>query len=117
MNENISICVMSKEFSLDIFFKQAWNDPRLVHELEKPILLSGSEKGNFWLPDTFFLNIKTAKFHHVPAANSRIAINPNGDVELSERYGVDDFYCYYIQWISHKKKTNSKKKLKNVCIE
>lgn len=91
MNENISICVMSKEFSLDIFFKQAWNDPRLVHELKKPILLSGSEKSNFWLPDTFFLNVKTAKFHHVPAANSRIAINPNGDVELSERYGVDDF--------------------------
>lgn len=91
MNENISICVMSKEFSLDIFFKQAWNDPRLVHELKKPILLSGSDKSNFWLPDTFFLNVKTAKFHHVPAANSRIAINPNGDVELSERYGVDDF--------------------------
>lgn len=91
MNENISICVMSKEFSLDIFFKQAWNDPRLLHELKKPILLSGSEKSNFWLPDTFFLNVKTAKFHHVPAANSRIAINPNGDVELSERYGVDDF--------------------------
>ncbi|CAH3030592.1 unnamed protein product, partial [Porites evermanni] len=88
MNENISICVMSKEFSLDIFFKQAWNDPRLVHELKKPILLSGSDKSNFWLPDTFFLNVKTAKFHHVPAANSRIAINPNGDVELSERLTV-----------------------------
>lgn len=74
-----------QEYTLDIFFKQAWNDPRLQHELQKPILLSGSEKGNFWLPDTFFLNVKTAEFHHVPAANSRVLINSNGDIELSER--------------------------------
>ncbi|XP_068744107.1 gamma-aminobutyric acid receptor subunit beta-1-like [Montipora capricornis] len=96
LNVSIYITVVSfgaikeinMEFSLDIFFKQAWNDPRLKHELRKPILLSGSEKGHFWLPDTFFLNIKTAKFHHVPAANSRIVISPNGDIELSERLTV-----------------------------
>ncbi|XP_078359569.1 glycine receptor subunit alphaZ1-like [Oculina patagonica] len=79
---------INMEYTLDIFFKQAWNDPRLKHELNKPILLSGSEKGNFWLPDTFFLNVKTAKFHHVPAANSRVLIAPNGDIELSERLTV-----------------------------
>ena len=75
----------SQEYTLDIFFKQSWNDPRLTHDLKKPILLSGSEKGKFWLPDTFFLNVKTAKFHHVPAANSRVLISRNGTVELSER--------------------------------
>ena len=74
-----------QEYTLDIFFKQAWNDPRLSHDLRKPILLPGNEKDNFWLPDTFFLNVKTAKFHRVPAANSRIVISPNGDIELSER--------------------------------
>ena len=75
----------SQEYTVDIFFKQAWNDPRLKHDLKKPIMLSGSEKSNFWLPDTFFLNVKTARFHHVPAANSRVLIAHNGDIELSER--------------------------------
>ncbi|XP_027047131.1 glycine receptor subunit alphaZ1-like [Pocillopora damicornis] len=79
---------INMEYTLDIFFKQAWNDPRLRHDLKKPILLSGSEKVKFWLPDTFFLNVKTAKFHHVPAANSRVVIKPNGDIELSERLTV-----------------------------
>ena len=75
----------SQEYTLDIFFKQSWNDPRLKHDLKKPIVLSGSEKDKFWVPDTFFLNVKTAKFHHVPAANSRVLIAQNGDIELSER--------------------------------
>ncbi|XP_074615162.1 gamma-aminobutyric acid receptor subunit beta-1-like [Acropora palmata] len=79
---------INMEYTLDIFFKQAWNDPRLSHDLRKPILLPGNEKDNFWLPDTFFLNVKTAKFHRVPAANSRIVISPNGDIELSERLTV-----------------------------
>ncbi|XP_044172452.1 uncharacterized protein LOC114958415 [Acropora millepora] len=79
---------INMEYTLDIFFKQAWNDPRLTHDLRKPILLPGNEKENFWLPDTFFLNVKTAKFHRVPAANSRIVISPNGDIELSERLTV-----------------------------
>ena len=74
-----------QEYTLDIFFKQSWNDPRLKHDLKKPIVLSGSEKDKFWVPDTFFLNVKTAKFHHVPAANSRVLIAQNGDIELSER--------------------------------
>ncbi|KAJ7391668.1 hypothetical protein OS493_017365 [Desmophyllum pertusum] len=52
---------INMEYTLDIFFKQAWNDPRLQHELQKPILLSGSEKGNFWLPDTFLFKCKDGK--------------------------------------------------------
>ncbi|EDO39173.1 predicted protein, partial [Nematostella vectensis] len=76
------------EFSLDVFFKQAWRDPRLRHSAKMPFILPGSQKEKFWIPDTFFLNVKTARFHQVPAANTRIVVTPDGDIELSERLTV-----------------------------
>jgi len=68
-----------------VFFKQAWSDPRLKHNVGFPLILPGSMKSKIWIPDTFILNVKTAKFHEVPASNVRIVIEPNGDIELSER--------------------------------
>ena len=76
---------MLQEFTTDLFFKQAWHDPRLKHKLDYPILLIGEQKKKFWLPDTFFYNVKTAKAHTIPAENNRIMVYPNGKVELSER--------------------------------
>ncbi|XP_022805877.1 glycine receptor subunit alphaZ1-like [Stylophora pistillata] len=73
------------DFSVDIFFRQYWRDPRLNHSLEEPIFLTGSYRDLIWLPDTFFLNIKTAKFHNVPADNSRVKIRPDGQVTWSSR--------------------------------
>ncbi|XP_031562308.1 gamma-aminobutyric acid receptor subunit beta-1-like [Actinia tenebrosa] len=76
------------EFSLDLFFKQSWNDPRLSHSVGFPLILPGKLKENIWIPDTFILNVKTAKFHNVPASNVRIVIEQNGQIELSERLTV-----------------------------
>lgn len=73
------------DFSVDMFFRQYWRDPRLNHSLEEPIFLTGSYRDLIWLPDTFFLNIKTAKFHNVPADNSRVKIRPDGQVTWSSR--------------------------------
>ena len=74
-----------QEFTTDLFFKQAWDDPRLKHDLDYPIVLVGEQKKRFWLPDTFFYNVKTAKSHSVPSENNRIMIYPTGKIELSER--------------------------------
>ncbi|EDO43673.1 predicted protein, partial [Nematostella vectensis] len=73
------------DFSLDIFFYQKWSDPRLKHSLKDPIILGGEFKKLVWLPDTFFLNIKTAKFHTVPSDNSKISIFEDGTVRYSTR--------------------------------
>ncbi|KAL9984552.1 hypothetical protein ACROYT_G006860 [Oculina patagonica] len=73
------------DFSVDVFFRQYWHDPRLNHTLDEPIFLTGSYRDLIWLPDTFFLNIKTAVFHNVPADNSRVKIKQNGQITWSSR--------------------------------
>lgn len=73
------------DFSVDVFFRQYWRDPRLNHTLKEPIFLTGSYRNLIWLPDTFFLNIKTANFHNVPADNSRVKIRTDGQVTWSSR--------------------------------
>lgn len=74
-----------QDFSVDVFFRQYWRDPRLNHTLEESIFLTGSYRNLIWLPDTFFLNIKTANFHNVPADNSRVKIRTDGQVTWSSR--------------------------------
>lgn len=73
------------DFSVDVFFRQYWHDPRLNHTLDEPIFLTGSYRNIIWLPDTFFLNIKIANFHNVPADNSRVKIKQNGQITWSSR--------------------------------
>ncbi|KAK3726296.1 hypothetical protein QZH41_012721, partial [Actinostola sp. cb2023] len=85
---NVYNSIILQEFSLDVFFKQAWSDPRLTHTLGFPLILPGDLKRKIWIPDTFILNVKTARFHEVPASNVRIVIEPNGNIELSERLTI-----------------------------
>lgn len=73
------------DFSLDMFFRQEWNDPRLAHNLTSPIILEGQYRDLIWIPDTFFHNIRTANFHNVPSLNCRVLLNPSGRVEYSTR--------------------------------
>ena len=68
-----------------MFLVQYWNDQRLQHSSGTPINLTGEFAKAVWIPDTFFLNIKEAKFHTVPMPNSRVAIKPDGDVLYSAR--------------------------------
>ncbi|XP_031562314.1 glycine receptor subunit alpha-3-like [Actinia tenebrosa] len=76
------------DFSLDIFFYQQWYDERLKHDLRYPITLGGEYRRLIWMPDTFFLNVKTAKFHNVPADNSKISIFPDGRTRYSTRLTI-----------------------------
>ena len=64
---------------------QTWNDPRLRHSLDDPITLPGESKKFIWLPDTFFLNVRSATIHDVIAENSKVSITPGGVVTYSTR--------------------------------
>ena len=75
-----------------MFLVQYWSDPRLRHSLKVPINLTGEFIKQAWIPDTFFLNIKEAKFHVVPSYNNRVAIQPNGNVLYSARYKIN-YWC------------------------
>lgn len=68
-----------------MFLIQYWKDRRLRHNLSVPINLTGDFTKDVWIPDTFFLNIKEAKFHVVPTFNNRVEIQPDGNVLYSAR--------------------------------
>ena len=78
-----------QDFTLDMYFRQFWQDPRLSFEkregLEK--LVVGAEYINLiWVPDTFFVNEKTAYFHKATTENQFLRILHTGEILRSIRY-------------------------------
>ncbi len=71
---------------MDITFRQKWNDPRLKHDQEPFVTLSGKNAWErIWVPDTFFRNSVTERTHDLPTANQYARVFPNGDVLISQR--------------------------------
>ena len=70
---------------MDIFFRQWWNDPRLAHNFSIPFNMAGDATKLIWTPDTFFWNVKVAKYHRVTRENMRIKIHGDGKVYFSTR--------------------------------
>ena len=73
-----------------MYFRQFWRDPRLSFDkkpnLEK--LVVGAEYIELiWVPDTFFVNEKTAYFHKATTENQFLRILHTGDILRSIRYG------------------------------
>ena len=75
-----------KEFSLDLVIWQQWKDPRLNHLLNYTLTLPADSKKLIWLPDTFFLNVRSATIHDVISENGKVSITPGGIVTYSARY-------------------------------
>ena len=65
---------------------QKWIDPRLNHSFNEPITLLGESKKLIWLPDTFFLDVRSATIHDVIAENSKVSIRQGGHVSYSTRH-------------------------------
>lgn len=70
---------------MDLVIRQSWKDPRLNHSLNFSLILPGDAKKLIWLPDTFFLNVRSATIHDVISENSKIVIASNGTVVYSTR--------------------------------
>ncbi|TRY73051.1 hypothetical protein TCAL_11047, partial [Tigriopus californicus] len=84
-----SVSEVMMDFTLDMYFRQFWRDPRLSFErrggLEK--LVVGAEYINMiWVPDTFFVNEKTAYFHDATTDNQFLRILHTGEILRSIRY-------------------------------
>ena len=78
-----------QDFTLDMYFRQFWQDPRLQFErrasLEK--LVVGAEYIKLiWVPDTFFVNEKTAYFHDATTDNQFLRILHTGEILRSIRW-------------------------------
>ncbi|KAK3596520.1 hypothetical protein CHS0354_021024, partial [Potamilus streckersoni] len=79
------------EYSLDVFFRQSWLDPRLVYgnrsslswlELDTKLI------DKVWVPDTYFANEKRASFHTVTVPNKLMHLYRNGTVMYSMRLSL-----------------------------
>ena len=82
--------VQFQEFSLDMYFRQFWNDPRLAFKklnsnIDRIVLSAGNQDNKFWEPDTFFVNAKDLVVHKDPNKNEFVRILPEGDILLSRR--------------------------------
>ncbi|KAA0722186.1 Glycine receptor subunit alpha-3 [Triplophysa tibetana] len=78
---------LTKDYRVNIFLRQQWNDPRLAYS-EYPddsLDLDPSMLDSIWKPDLFFANEKGAHFHEVTTDNKLLRIFKNGNVLYSIR--------------------------------
>ena len=79
-----------QDFTLDMYFRQFWQDPRLSFSepgLEK--LVVGAEYIKLiWVPDTFFVNEKSAYFHDATTENQFLRILHTGEILRSVKLSI-----------------------------
>jgi len=70
------------DYHVDLYLRQSWEDPRLVHpnitralDLSDPNMVKA-----IWKPEIFFPNAKEGEFQYVTVPNVLIRINPNGSI-------------------------------------
>ncbi|XP_064601416.1 glycine receptor subunit alpha-2-like [Liolophura sinensis] len=84
-----SINEIHMQYTLDVYFRQSWNDPRLkFNDTDKPINTGPNYANKLWLPDPYFMNSKEETFHTVTLPNVLLRIFPNGDVFYSQRLSL-----------------------------
>ncbi|XP_014681857.1 PREDICTED: gamma-aminobutyric acid receptor subunit beta-like, partial [Priapulus caudatus] len=76
------------DFTVDIYFRQSWIDPRLAFDDCGPnasLSVGAQMLSKLWVPDTFFVNEKHAYFHDATTKNTFLRISANGQVFVSIR--------------------------------
>lgn len=72
-----------KEFSVDLYMGQFWQDPRLGFGINQSIILSGDATDKLWVPDTFIINSIDTKIHKLVSINKKAWIHlQNGTIML-----------------------------------
>ena len=71
-----------------MYLNQYWKDERLSFspEEDRVLTLSGDFAEKIWVPDTFFVNEKTAYFHKATTENQFLRILHTGEILRSIRY-------------------------------
>ena len=87
----LEISDKSMEFTMNMEFKQTWNDTRLsfTDGLVKEIGVGPEFAKNFWIPDTFFANEKLRSIpEHLEENQMFLKIQSSGAITLSRRLTV-----------------------------
>lgn len=82
VNSFHSISEQTMDYSVSMYLRQEWRDPRLSFEpLPNKIVQFRLGEGSWtkiWIPDTFFRNEKRANFHEVTVENRLLRLNATG---------------------------------------
>ncbi|XP_039622453.1 gamma-aminobutyric acid receptor subunit alpha-3 [Polypterus senegalus] len=77
------------EYTIDVFFRQRWNDERLKFNGPMKILpLNNLLASNIWTPDTFFHNGKKSVAHNMTTPNKLLRLTENGTLLYTMRLTI-----------------------------
>ena len=80
-----TISELDMEFTVDMFFRQHWEDERLVFNLTsgiKYISIGQEILEQIWVPDTYFVNERKGSFHETTKRNTFVRMRDIGEVYL-----------------------------------
>ncbi|XGW14029.1 hypothetical protein V3C99_000371 [Haemonchus contortus] len=85
-----AITEVSMDYTLDLYLRQIWKDPRLAWEsdVQSSLTIGIDMVKTIWTPDTFFPNEKKSFFHEATSHNSFLRIDSHGNVLRSIRLTV-----------------------------
>ncbi|KAK6746157.1 hypothetical protein RB195_012335 [Necator americanus] len=85
-----AITEVSMDYTLDLYLRQIWKDPRLAWEsdVQSSLTIGIDMVKAIWTPDTFFPNEKKSFFHEATSHNSFLRIDSHGNVLRSIRLTV-----------------------------
>ncbi|KAH7711964.1 ligand-gated ion channel subunit [Aphelenchoides avenae] len=73
-------------FDVDLYLYSTWRDPSLNHSNPDHVLISDYKvKDHIWMPDLYFSNARTSKFHDVTVPNFSLFIAQDGTIAYSSR--------------------------------
>ncbi|CAH1772226.1 unnamed protein product [Owenia fusiformis] len=83
INSFYAISEQTMDYSINIYLRQQWTDPRLADKKNKTRGMLKLEDGmweKIWVPDVFFRNEKQAQYHYVTIPNRLLRLFPDGRV-------------------------------------
>ncbi|CAB3402958.1 unnamed protein product [Caenorhabditis bovis] len=85
-----AISEVSMDYTLDLYIRQIWKDPRLAWEsnVDDSLTIGIDMVKTIWTPDTFFPNEKKSFFHEATSHNSFLRMDNHGNVLRSIRLTV-----------------------------
>ncbi|XP_077990378.1 glycine receptor subunit alpha-4-like isoform X2 [Glandiceps talaboti] len=83
-----SIKETTMDYVVTMYFRQHWVDPRLSFNGTESLVVTDNVRDRFWVPDLFFVNVKSAHFHYVTKDNVFFRIEPAGEILYSVRLSL-----------------------------
>uniref|UniRef100_A0A1I7YN10 Neur_chan_LBD domain-containing protein n=1 Tax=Steinernema glaseri TaxID=37863 RepID=A0A1I7YN10_9BILA len=84
IQEVTSVSELTQDFEIDLYVNEFWEDPALAYEVLRPckgnLSFDYKMQDNIWIPNTCFINSKSAQIHSSPFRNVFLMVFPNGSI-------------------------------------